>query len=430
MMSLVAVRKKVGLMEDVDFFDPDVTECPFAFYQAVRKDAPVLELNGPDSEQTLFLVTRYDLVTDVLKNPQLYSSGFMNPVGREKTDPEVEAIYSDGWPWVDTLLTSDPPKHRRYRSLVNRAFTAKRVRSLTPFIDALANQLVDAFEDKGACEFIASYARPLPLRVIADQFGVPDEDLADFKKWSDSFVARLGGLLTKDEEVACARDVVALQHYLKSRIDDCRVTPRDDIMSDLVHAHTDGEVPLSDAELINMLQQLLVAGNETTANTLAGGLGSLLQDPDSTKVVYEDPGLIEGLVEESLRTVTAQSGMWRIATEETDLAGQVIPKGATILLRFDAGNRDPAVFENPEAFDIRRPNTPNHLAFGMGVHFCVGAQLARKELEIGFKVLFARIKDIRLAADNDFKHQPNMLLRGLKRLSIEYVKRDQTAASF
>lgn len=429
MMGDVAVRKKVGLMDDRDFFDPDVVECPFAFYQAVRKDAPVLELIEPESKRTLFLVTRYDLVADVLKNPALFSSRFMNPIGREKTDSEVEAVYSKAWPWVDTLLTSDPPKHRRYRALVNRAFTAKRVRTLTPFIEALANALIDAFEDPGdgtgTCEFIASYARPLPLRVIADQFGVPDEDLPDFKRWSDSFVARLGGLLTKDEEVACARDVVALQHYLKNRIDDCRATPRDHIMSDLVHAGADGEAPLSDAELINMLQQLLVAGNETTANTLAGGLMSLLQDAESRKSVNDDSGLIAGLVEESLRTVTAQSGMWRIATGDTELAGQPIPKGATLLLRYDAGNRDPAVFPDPEVFDIRRPKNPTHLSFGMGVHFCVGAQLARTELEIGFKVLFARLKDIRLAPDNDYKHQPNMMLRGLKRLNIAYAKREE-----
>lgn len=407
-------------MPETNFFDPEIVECPFSFYQSARTETPVMELTIPDSGQTAFLVTRYDLVAEILKNSELFSSKFMNPVGREQTDPDVDAIYEQGWPWVDTLLTSDPPNHRRYRTLVNHAFTAKRVRALTPYIEALANQLVDSFVDVGTCEFIASYARPLPLNIIANQFGVPPADLPDFKRWSDSFVARLGGLISKEQELKCAEDVVALQKYLKARIDKCRRDPSDNIMSSLVHAHSEEDKPLSDAELINMLQQLLVAGNETTANTLAGGLMSLLQEPDKLKAVYADPTLISNVVEESLRTVTAQSGMWRIATRDTVIAATPVPKGATILLRYDAANRDPSYFEDPEVFDIHRPHTPKHLAFGVGIHFCVGALLARKELEVGFRVLFSRLRNIRLTADNDLKHHPNMMLRGLKQLKIEF----------
>lgn len=407
-------------MPRTDFFDPDVVECPFSFYQTVRTEAPVMEIAAPGSDQTLFLVTPYDLVVEILKDSDRFSSQFMNPIGRENSDPDVSAVYEQGWPWVDTLLTSDPPNHRRYRSLVNRAFTTKRVRALTPFIEGLAHQLIDSFIDEGTCDFIAAYARQLPLRVIANQFGVPSKDLANFKRWSDSFVARLGGLVSKEEELECAKDIVALQQYLKGRIDACRREPQDNIMSDLVHAHSENETPLSDAELINMLQQLLVAGNETTANTMAGGLMSLVQEPEKLDAVYADPALIGGVVEESLRTVSAQSGMWRIATQDTVLAGTNIPKGATILFRYDAANRDPEHFEDPETFNIRRPTKPNHLSFGLGIHFCVGAVLARKELEVGFRTLFSRVKTIRFTDDNDFKHHPNMLLRGLKQLNIEF----------
>ncbi len=407
-------------MRNMDFFDPEIVECPFAFYQAARKEAPVMELTAPESGRSFFLVTRYDLVVKILKDPGVFSSRFMNPIGREKTDPAIEAVYDQGWPWVDTLLTSDPPDHRRYRSLVQGVFTAKRVRALKPDIGKIANELVDKFINSGACDFVTAFARPLPLRVIANQYGVPSQDLPIFKRWSDSFVARLGGLVSKQEELECAQDVVALQHYLKKRIDERRSTPRDDLISDLVRARTDDGAPLSDAELVNMLQQLLVAGNETTANTLAGGLMSLIGEPEEMDAVRADPRLIDGLVRESLRTVTAQSGMWRIATRETELSGTPIPAGATILLRYDAANRDPAQFPNPESFDIYRKNAPTHLAFGMGTHFCVGALLAQKELEIGFSVLLTRLNNIRFAADNDFKHRPNMMLRGLKRLNIEY----------
>ncbi len=403
-----------------DFFDPQVVECPFAYYQRARAEAPVMPLRAADSDQQIYLVTTFEAVERVLKTPEVFSNQFMNPVGRDKTDADVQAIYDDGWPWVDTLLTSDPPQHRRYRVLVNRAFTAKRVRALEPYITTLANELVDRFIGDGACEFVSAFARPLPLRVIADQFGVPDRDLDNFKRWSDSFVARLGGMLSKEEELDCARDVVRLQKYLKSRIDERRASPTEDIMSALVHAEDEGAPALSDGELINMLPQLLVAGNETTANTLAGGLMDLLRNPEQLAAVQADPALIGGLVEESLRMVTAQSGMWRIATQDTTLAGTDIPAGATILLRYDAANRDPARFDAPEAFDICRANAGTHLSFGIGIHFCVGAQLARKELEIGFKVLLARLKNLRLSPDNDFTHQPNMMLRGLKRLNITF----------
>jgi cytochrome P450 len=407
-------------MAGENFFDPEVVECPYPFYQSVRSHSPVLEIAAPGSDQTMFLVTRFDLVAEILKDSGRFSSQFMNPVGRDRSDPDVSEVYAQGWPWVDTLLTSDPPEHRRYRSLVNRAFTGRRVRELEPFIERVAHELIDAFIDAGRCDFASAYARQLPLRVIADQFGVPSADLADFRKWSDSFVARLGGLISKDQEMACARDIIALQNYLKTRIDACRREAQDNIMSDLVHAHTGDEIALSDAELINMLQQLLVAGNETTANTMAGGLMYLLREPDQVSAVYADPTLLDGLVEESLRTVSAQSGMWRIATQDTQLAGTPIPRGATILLRYDAANRDPEQFEDPETFNLRRPARPGHLSFGLGIHFCVGAALARKELEVGFRLLFARIRNIRLGEDNDFRHQPNMLLRGLRQLHITF----------
>ncbi len=230
----------VRSLKDINFFDPEIVECPFAYYQSARSEAPVLPIAVPESGKRFYLVTRYEDVIQVLKDPDLFSSRFMNPIGREKADPDIQAIYDQGWPWVDTLLTSDPPNHRRYRALVNRAFTAKRVRALEPFIDKLANELVDAFIDQKVCDFVAVFARPLPLRVIADQFGVPDVDLPDFKKWSDSFVARIGGLVSKEEELNCARDVIALQHYLKARIDERRASPKDDIMSDLVHAQVEG----------------------------------------------------------------------------------------------------------------------------------------------------------------------------------------------
>jgi len=414
----------VKQLKDYNFFDPEVIECPYEFYKLVREQAPVMELPQAMPGGKLFLVTRYDLVMEILKDVEVFSSNFsILLAGREEPDEELQKIYAQGWPQVNTLLTADPPEHERFRVLVNKAFTASRVKNMQNYIEQIVDELIDRFIDKGECEFVSELAVPLPVKVIATQLGVPQDNLPKFKKWSDSFIARLGRMNSKEQEIECAKDVVAFQHYFNNVIEERRKQPKDDIITDLVKAEVAGERSLNTAELLNIIQQLLVAGNETITNAIAGGMLLLIQNPDQMALVQKEPSKIENLVEEVLRLETPTAGMWRVVRQDTKLEGVQIPAGSLVMVRFDSANRDPAKFQDGEGLDVCRQNAGSHVAFGHGIHFCVGAMLARKEMQVAYERLLLRLKNIRLApGKNDLKHFPNVLLRGLKHLYIEFDK--------
>lgn len=418
------MEEDVKQLKDYNFFDPEVIECPYEFYKLVREQAPVMELPQAMPGGKLFLVTRYDLVMEILKDVEVFSSNFSTLLaGREEPDEELQTIYAQGWPQVNTLLTADPPEHERFRVLVNKAFTASRVNKMQNYIEQIVDELIDRFIDKGECEFVSELAVPLPVKVIATQLGVPQDDLHKFKKWSDSFIARLGRMNSKEQEIECAKDVVAFQHYFNNVIEERRKQPKDDIISDLVQAQVAGERSLNTAELLNIIQQLLVAGNETITNAIAGGMLLLIQNPDQMALVQKEPSKIENLVEEVLRLETPTAGMWRVVRQDTKLEGVQIPAGSLVMVRFDSANRDPAKFQDGEGLDVCRQNAGSHVAFGHGIHFCVGAMLARKEMQVAYDRLLLRLKSIRLApGKNDLKHFPNVLLRGLKHLYIEFDK--------
>ena len=413
-------------LSDYNFFSPEVLECPYEFYKLAREHSPVMELPSELVGSKLFLVTSYDLVKQILLNVEVFSSHFFHLLaGKEVQSPEVQEISAQGWPPVNTLLTADPPEHERFRSLVNQAFTTFRVNKMEGHIKLIVDELIDSLIDKGECEFISSFAVPLPLKVIARQLGVPPEDLPKFKKWSDSSIARLGRILSKEQEIECALDVLALQRYLNEVIEQRRKQPGDDLITDLVQAKVEGQRPLAPAELISIIQQLLVAGNETITNALAGGMLLLIQNPKQMALVQFAPDRLENLVEEVLRLETPTAGMWRIVKKDTELAGVAIPEGSVLLLRFDGANRDSEIFPDGEHFEVCRSNAANHLAFGHGIHFCLGAALARKEMLVAYGQLLRRLKNIRLAAcKNDLTHFPNVLLRGLKHLYIEFEEAD------
>lgn len=404
-----------------NFFDPAVIENPFEFYGALHREAPVYPLPETD----IVLVSDYDLVIEALAKPELFSNKF-GPLleGRAAQEPEVRAVMDHGWPAVDTLLTNDPPSHRRFSKLVNKAFSAGRVKKMEGYMEAIVDELIDTIEPAGRCEFVADFAVKLPVIVIADQLGVPRSDMTKFKQWSDSFVARLGGMASKEEELECAKDVVAFQHYMHERLEERRRAPRDDILSDLVNARVEDERPLDDAECLNILQQLLVAGNETTTNAIAGGLLLLIHNPQSQRRIADDPSLMANMVEEVLRLEAPTSGMWRVVKQDTELGGVAIKAGAMVHLRYAAANRDPDQYEDPDAFDPARKNAKSHLAFGRGIHICIGAMLARKEMQVAFGRLFARLDNFRLQeGKNDLTHFTNVMLRGLKVLYVEFDRK-------
>jgi cytochrome P450 len=397
---------------------PETVECPYPFYAALRREAPVFEV----PELGFWIVSRYDDIVAVLKNTEVFSSASGPAVRgpRERTD-ELRAIYEQGWPPVNTLLTNDPPSHARYRGLVNKAFSARRVAQLEPSVQTIAADLVDTFIGDGRVELVGQFAVPLPLTVIADALGVSRDDLPRFKRWSDDSVAPLGGMISYERELECARSIVEFQHYFAERLEERRTEPRDDILTDLLNARLDGEKPLDTAEMLSIIQQLLVAGNETTTNMIASTMLLLLQHPEQMAAVRTEPELIANLIEEALRLESPVQGLFRTAKVDTEVGGVRIPAGARLNVLYASGNRDEREYAAAETFDVRREDAKTHLAFGLGVHYCLGAALARLEGVVAFRALVSRLRDIRLApGKNDLTHTPSFILRGLKELHLEF----------
>jgi cytochrome P450 len=403
-------------------FDPGVLESPWEYYRALRAHAPVFR----DPFLGLYHVAGYELVLEALRDHETFSSRFAPAMGAGVPlgDPELEAMRAESYPPVDTMLTADPPEHRRFRGLVNKAFTPRRVDGLEPGIAALADELIDAFAPDGRFEVLSQFSVALPLTVIADQLGVPRADLGLFKRWTDGFTAQLSGLASGEDAKEAVRRIFEFQRYFAARIEEARRAPREDVLSDLVRARLEGERPLDVAEMLSILQQLLVAGNETTAASIAEGLLLLVRNPEQLALVREDPALVPNLVEEVLRLATPTTSMWRKAKRDAALGGVAIPAGSMVLLRFASANRDETRFPDPDRFDVRRPNASDHLAFGHGIHFCLGAMLARKEMALAFRALLARLDGLRLAPGHpEPRHKPSVLLRGLAELHLAFDAR-------
>ena len=319
---------------------------------------------------------------------------------------------------VRTLLTADPPEHRFYRTLVNKAFSLKRVSSWEPRIREIANELIDDFITDANCEINYDFAVPLPMIVIIEALGLPRDMLRQFKTWSDT-ISLLGGMLSK-EEIAAAQ---VLRQDFSAWVDDIIADRKqnlgDDFISDLIRASFKESRPLHDAELNSIVLQFLVAGNETTTNTITSGMLLLLQHPDQMKLVLEDRALIPNLVEEVLRVESPVQTHFRYATKATELNGVKIPEGAGVGVMYGCANRDKAAFDHADSFDLQRTNASKHLAFSQGIHFCPGAPLARLESAIAFEQLFDRLQNFQLdESRSDLRHLPSFTHRSLKKVQI------------
>ncbi len=403
-------------------FAPEVLSDPWAFYAAVHAHAPAFAVPGTP----ITYVAGYDAVAEVLGRVEDFSNDFGQILaGARSRDPEVTAILETGWPAVDTLLTADPPVHTRFRKLVNLAFSMKRVDAIEERIRGHVHRLIDRMIERQQAgetvDFVADFAIPLPVAVIAAEIGMESStDVATVKRWSDAFADRLGQMIGRERELECAREVVEFQRHAKSLIDARRASPTDDLLNDLVHASVDGEKPLDDAEIMSILQQLMVAGNETTTSTLAGGLLRLIETPAALAQVTADRGLIPNMVEEMLRLESPTSGLWRVVRRDSEIAGVPVRAGTMLMVRFAAANRDPAKYEEPDVFRPDRGNARTHLAFGRGIHMCVGNMLSRRELAVAFELLLDRLEGFALAPGATLYWKPNMLLRGLSSLPITF----------
>ncbi|MDP4692321.1 MAG: cytochrome P450 [Ilumatobacteraceae bacterium] len=405
----------------VNMVSPEVLECPYPYYERVREEAPVHQ-----TPLGFWAVSRYEDVLSVVRNPEMFSSLAQSNSFVTPPPPEVIEIAKQGYPRVNTLLSNDPPSHTQFRNLVNKAFLPKRVAQLEDSIRKIANDLVDAFINDSKVDLVEQFAVGLPLTVIADALGVDRADMPKFKKWSDDSVAPLSGMLTPERQIECAHSRIEFQKYMVDRVHEREENLRDDLLSDLVQARFDSGERAGEGmtmpEMLDVIAQLLVAGNETTTKLIAAATLMLVENPEQMAKVRADHSLIPNLVEEALRMEAPVQMLPRFTKDDVEVGGVVIPKGSVVMAMYGCANRDGGKYPNPDMFDIERDNARTQLAFGQGPHFCVGAALARSEARIAFELLLSRLNNIALAnVDTPTHRELSMTLRGLTNLHLTFT---------
>jgi cytochrome P450 len=411
-------------LDGYDPTDPAVQQDPFPHYAALREQAPVWQ--GPGG---IYFVSRHDAVVDVLRQPNTFSSQWGNSAGAPAVrgaENELREILKHGYPAVNTMLTLDPPLQTRYRKSVGKAFSTRRIESMEAKIRQRVVELLEAWPARGRVDFMRQLSVPLPVRVIADFLSIPLTREADVKRWSDDSVAAIGVSLSRERGLEAARGIVEMQNFLASLIEERQREPQDDFLSELVAAEfedAEGVVrKLQMPEMLSIVQQLMVAGNEATTKGINEIMKLLVQHPVTWKRIQEDPSMIPAMLEEGLRLASPNQGLFRICTEDSEVAGISIPKGARLWVMFGSGNRDERVFADPDRFDPDRANLNESLAFGRGAHFCIGAPLARLELRVLYEELARRIETIAFAPGTTLEYEPSFILRGLKALEIDIVR--------
>lgn len=372
-------------------------------------------------ESGLFVVSKFADVFYASKNNELFCSG-------EGVLPSNPAKLG--------MIDEDEPRHQLLRRLVNKGFTPRMVRKMEGWVRDIIRDSLDSVEDRGRCDFVDDIAVPLPLLVIAKMIGVRPEDFGRFHHWSDSMILAQGNLHEPGVAERAAEAFVEYGQYCTEILEDRRKHPQDDLMSILVNAKDDGvlvdhdrvrddhiirseeQQQLSNDELIMFCVLLMVAGNETTRNGLSGGMKLLIEHPEVRQRLVEDPSRIPAACEEMLRLTSPVISFVRTATQDTELGGKKIQKGQRILMLYPSANRDADQFEDPETFDVDR--NPQHLAFGIGNHFCLGANLARMELRVAFEELLGRTPDMSYANGGPVM-APSALVRSFQHMDVVFT---------
>ena len=385
---------------------------PYPLFSFMRRYKPVLHIK----KYKLSLVFGFDDVRRVLTDHATFSSDFSRLAGAEAMDnPQMRA----------SLVSSDPPVHTKLRGLVTRAFTARAVANLEPRIASLTHEMLDQVIETGRMDLVDDLAYPLPVIVIAEMLGIPSDDRAQFRVWSDQLVRSADNLFGDREamkpeasESGSPLVMAGMEPYLARIIEARRRDPREDLISGLVAAELDGE-QLTAGDLMSFCSLLLVAGNVTTTNLVTNAMLSFIQHRPALDQLQADPSLLPAAIEEVLRYTSPVQFMFRITTGPVALSGQTVPAGSVVLAFIGSANRDSAKFVEAGKFDIRREPNP-HIAFGHGIHYCLGAPLARLEGRIVLSILLQRLRDVRLANVLPLTAGEALILHGVRHLPLRF----------
>ncbi len=424
------------MASEVRLFDPETLIDPYPAYKTLRDESPVHYL----PEMNLHVVTRYDLIREAISDTATFSNQFEEFLGMsqgialasvpDEVTAKIRELQKQLIPQVPTLLTLDPPNHKRYRALVSKLFTAGRIKRSEADVRPIIEAERDRFVATDGGEFMEGFALPVPLRIIADRLGIPEDRRAFFDEAATSAASTLRLTpLSPDELLHRTELALQLQELLVELLEARRSHPREDMLTTLATSTLEGEDrPLNDAEALSILGQFLVAGHETTASTLGWGMLLLCQNPELQDRIRGDANAIRAFVEESLRLESPVQGLPRVVKRDCTLGDRELKAGDILMLRYGAGNRDEREFPSPDEVDLNRERAGAHLAFGSGEHHCIGAPLARQELNLGIAALLEGMENIRLSPDHpEPKAEPSFILRNLPELWIEFDRRDGTS---
>jgi cytochrome P450 len=389
---------------------------PFSFYEWLRREHPVCSVSLPNGT-TAWLISRYDDVVTALKDPRLVKNRRSVPGSKKAGIAWTPKMFE---PLTRNMLDSDPPDHTRLRTLVHKAFTPRVVERMHERIDTVANELLDEMTSHQRVDLIEGYALPIPTTIIAELIGVPARDRQRFHRWSSAIVSIT---LSAWSTVRAIPALHAFLRYIRSQVEARRSKSQDDFLSALVAVEEAGE-RLSTDELVAMVFLLLIAGHETTVNLIGNGILTLLQHPNQMAQLREAPAGVETAIEELLRYAgPLDMATERFAREDIALGDITIPRDAVVYAVLASANRDERQFKEPDALDLtRQPN--RHVAFGHGIHFCLGAPLARLEGQIAIRTLLRRTDGLRLAVPQDaIRWQKGLVLRGLTALPVDVERR-------
>ena len=368
---------------------PDQQENPFDVLDLARSEQPVFYAPRFD----LWVVTRYHDVLTVLKDHRSFSSLGALKSSPAPYPPEVQSVLRDGFPDMPYIIEVDPPLHDRIRGLVTKAFTPRRIAELAPRIEEICIELLDELAPAGGADIIHRFAWPLPLRVLGELFGVPRDDLERLHHWAQDWML-VQQELPLERRLEHARGSVALQRYFVAKIEERIDRPSDDLMGALVAAREEIDPPLSVVEIAGLPLDLMVAGHVTVTRAIGNTLNRMFSYPRLRDHLL-DADVAPKAIEEILRLESPAQGLFRITTREVEVGGTTLPEGARVMVHFASANRDDCVFARAAEYDPHRDDVSKHVAFGKGIHFCIGAPLARLELEISLPMLLRRLPGLR-----------------------------------
>ncbi|MBX9690460.1 MAG: cytochrome P450 [Candidatus Obscuribacterales bacterium] len=390
-------------------------ENPYPKFAEMRAKSPIIW----SKKGKYWLVSSYEIASEITKDlhfeKRLERWNQISPIARILPGPAKLIKNRQSW-----MLNQNPPEHTHLRSLVNKAFSPKMIKGMQAHIQSIADRLIDKVAASGKIEFISEYAFLLPITVIAEMLGIPSQDHDNFKEWSHA--------ITQTVDPGYGRDLLnkandandKLKNYLRPLLNERRRNPQEDLITALLFAEENGE-KLSEEDVLGNIILMLVAGHETTVNLIGNGILALLRHPEQLKLLQNDPSLIESAVEECLRYDSPVQSVKRLASRDMEYRGQKLKKGDMLIVLLGACNRDPAVFKDPDNFDITRKEN-KHLAFSSGIHHCLGATLARIEGQIAINSILKRLPDLHLV-EQKLEHKRPFNLRGLKQIQLEFSPR-------